>query len=329
MEQPLPRDATELVWEEARECGACGSRASLSAGLVGRRRYVTCAECRVERLQDRVAEDQLGLLYSNYYVPDDLSPAELEHQLANPTFGHRHRRLEACLGSRTRRLLEIGCGDGNFLASVRRAGWEVEGQEVSADTAAIVERRHGIKIFVGTLEAISAARPFPVVAAYHVFEHVYRPAEWLRRARQLLEPKGLLHLQVPNGASLTRRACGNLWASLRFPRHVYFYDPGTLQALLSRFGFTVLTTTTWDPWHGPGSVAESMGNVVLRVVKGRELWSEASVPGVQSPAAALPPRRHPMKAIARRGLHAAAEVLARAEALAGRGAVVDIIASKD
>lgn len=317
-------------WEEAPECGACGSGRFRFAGSIGRRRYAVCLDCGVERLYDRVAENSLDLLYASYYAASDPSPAALEHDLANPTFEHRRRRLERCLAGRTRRILEIGCGDGNFLATLRRAGWDVHGQEVSADTAAIVERRHGIPVTTERLEAVRSDRPFPAVAAYHVLEHVYHPAAWLQHVRRLLEPDGLLHLQVPNGASLTRRFSGDVWPALVFPQHVYFYEPGSLQSLLERFGFTALTITTWDPWHGPGTFAASVSNVANRLLTGRRPWNDRIVERRRPSAtvSATVPARHPFKAVLRGGLDRASAGLARVEAFTGRGSVVDILARR-
>jgi 2-polyprenyl-3-methyl-5-hydroxy-6-metoxy-1,4-benzoquinol methylase len=319
------------LWEEAAACGACGSRRCRFAGSIDGRRLAVCLDCEVERLYDRVAENRLDLLYGSYYAASDPSPAALERQLANPTFELRRRRLEEVLGNRARRILELGCGDGNFLAALRRTGWDVHGQEFSAETSAIVTRRHRIPMITGPLESVSPEPKFPVVAAYHVFEHIYHPAAWLQRVIQFVEPDGLLHLQVPNAASLTRRLSGDVWAGLVFPQHVYFYEPRTLQRLLNRSGFSVLATSTWDPWHGPGATATSMANVANRALSGRRPWHdrmlESPGTGAQSTSAA-PAGRHPLKVLLRGGLDRVSAGLARVEAAAGRGAVVDIIARR-
>jgi SAM-dependent methyltransferase len=324
--------ATAALWEEAADCGACGSRRHRFAGAIDGRRLAFCLDCGVERLYDRVAEHRLDLLYANYYPANDPSPAELEQQLANPTFALRRKRIEEVLGGRARRILEIGCGDGNFLATLRRAGWDVQGQEFGADTSAIVERRHGIPMITGPLESVAVERPFPVVAAYHVFEHIYHPAAWLAQVRQFVEPNGLLHLQVPNAASLARTLSGDVWSGLVFPQHVYFYDPRTLQRLLSRSGFSVLATSTWDPWHGPGAVASSVANIANRVASGHRPWHDRVIdqPAPPAPRITAPPAgRNPLKALLRSGLDGISEGLSRVEAAAGRGAVVDIIARRD
>ncbi|HEX2206557.1 MAG TPA: methyltransferase domain-containing protein [Longimicrobium sp.] len=326
MTDALPAEAR--LWEEARECGACGSFEWRAVGEVCGKRYVRCTACGVVRLYDRVAADQLHRLYSGYYPVADPPPAELRRQLENPTFAHRHRRLEATVPAARRRIFEVGCGDGNFLAYLRGHGWRVHGSEYAPETAALVRRRHGIEPFVGDVaHAMPPGAPFEVVAAYHVLEHVYQPAEWLAAVRRMLAPDGFVHLQVPNQGSLTRRLTGPAWASVMFPQHVYFYTPRTLAALLRRTGFAPLSTTTWDPWHGPGTVTGSLVNQARRMT-GRGLpWSDR-LPGggadAGPPPHASPPARPP--SLARRMLDTVSAPLARVEALAGAGAVVDVLA---
>lgn len=314
-----------VLWEEAATCGACGAARWSPAGEVCRRRYARCLACGVVRLYDRVAADRLHLLYAGYYPGADPSPGDLRRQLANPTFAHRRRRLESALPAAARRVLEIGCGDGNFLAYLRGHGWAVQGAEYDGETAALVRRRHGVTVSVGDVaHAPPPGAPFPAVAAYHVLEHVYEPGAWLAAVRGLLGPGGIVHLQVPNHDSLTRRLTGPAWASLMFPQHVYFYSPRTLGALLRRAGFAPLRVTTWDPWHGPGTVSASAVNQARRAATGRLPWSDALGGAGNAAGAEAPPARRPR--VARRVLDALAVPLARAEALAGAGAVVDVVA---
>lgn len=318
------------LWEEARECGACGSARWRAAGAVCGKRYARCEACGVVRLHDRVAVDQLHRLYAGYYPGADPSPDELRRQLANPTFAHRRARLEAAVPVSRRRIFEVGCGDGNFLAYLRGHGWRVHGSEYDAETAALVRRRHGIELFVGDVaNAVPPGAPFEAAAAYHVLEHVYQPAEWLAAVRGMLAPGGIVHIQVPNHASLTRRLTGAAWVSVMFPQHVYFYTPRTLSALLRRAGFAPQSVTTWDPWHGPGTVSGSLVNQARRMRGGGLPWSDPlrragegmdAAPSTEAPPSARPPR------LARRVLDAASAGVARAEALAGAGAVVDVIA---
>src|SRR5579862_5813481 len=217
-------------WEEALECDLCGSTRWRPAGVICGRRYALCAGCGVVRLVDRVAESSLGLLYAHYYNSDELSGEELEQQLKNPTFEHRRRRIESMRGSRERAIFEIGCGDGNFLAFMQRAGWTVNGSEFGSEAVSLVRHRHHIAIAQGDSTGTPPSTPYPIVAAYHVLEHIYRPSEWFREVRTLIEPRGLLCLQTPNWDSLMHALTRLAWSSMTFPQHVYFYTPRTLSA---------------------------------------------------------------------------------------------------
>lgn len=314
------------MWEEARECGACGCADWRPAGSIQGKRYAACVRCGVVRLYDRVAPEHLHQLYAGYYPDADPSPEELDRQLANPTFAQRRRRLEAAVPADRRRIFEIGCGDGNFLALLARAGWRVHGSEIDDRTAAIIHRRHGIRAFVGdVVEAVPPGVPFPAVAAYHVLEHVYQPREWLRAVRAMLHARAVVHLQVPNHASLTRRLTGAAWASMVFPQHVYFYTPATLAALLAREGFRPESVTTWDPWHGPGTVAASAVNQARRMAGHGLPWS---APVTNERTERAPGRPLGRVSLSRRIVDAVSRPVARMEAALGMGAVVDVVARR-
>jgi SAM-dependent methyltransferase len=320
-------------WEEASDCDLCEATQWRPVGAICGRRYGLCAGCGVVRLVDRVAESALGLLYAHYYNPEELSREALEQQLKNPTFAHRMRRIEAMRGSRERRIFEIGCGDGNFLAFMQRAGWTVDGSEFGSEPVSLVRHRHGIAITHGDVtKQRPLSAPYPVVAAYHVIEHIYRPAEWLRQVRTLIEPRGLLCLQTPNWNSLTHALTGLAWASMTFPQHVYLYTPTTLSALLPHFGFDVLSVTTWDPWHGPGTARGSLGSRAKQFATGRLPWSATLGPG-GSAAGTEAGNVETSQTVRSRGvsqsvLQVAGHSLARLESLVGRGGVVDLIARR-
>ena len=324
----------EHCWEVARECDACGD--GRYSTLLDRAplHYVECGGCGAVRLFRRVAPDRLGLVYGDYYRSSEeaLTEEELEAQLANPTFAHRHRRLSRFVSAPDPSIFEVGCGDGNFLAFLRRRGWAVGGCEFGAGAVRLIEARHGIEAQLGDVTGL-ALRPgsLEVVGAYHVFEHVYRPLEWLTAVRRALRPGGILHLQLPNTRCLDRRLLQNCWSAWCFPQHVYFYGPATLEELLRRNGFRPLSLMTYDPWHSPGAVSASFRNKLREVLRGRPPWSEPraegeAAPGGQSPAAA--PARRP-GAVARAVVSAervAATTFARVESWARLGNVVDVIA---
>src|SRR5262245_56028728 len=148
-------------------------------------------------------------------------------------------------------LLDIGTGDGEFLGVAKAAGFEAVGIEPSTTGAGLTSAR-GHDVRIGTLEEIDFKdQRFDVVTVWHVLEHVPRPSDLLRRARELLKPHGLLFVAVPNEEwTLFRYGLG--WSLVgprprRMPRlvpgeeiHLTHFQPRTLKGVVKRAGFALI-----------------------------------------------------------------------------------------
>ena len=102
-----------------------------------------------------------------------------------------------------KRLLEIGFGDGGFLAWARAAGAEVRGIELDAGLC-IAGRRAGFDVTAATLAELAAGgTAFDVIVALDVLEH-WDHSELvanLRHIQTLLRDGGLFLARFPNGQS--------------------------------------------------------------------------------------------------------------------------------
>lgn len=326
---------TESIWEVAEACGLCSSTRNRELFSIHQKRYVSCAECQVARLYDRVAADKLDLIYSDFYASSGivLSKQQLEVQLANPTFSFRRRRLEAFVPVQQRKIFEIGCGDGNFLGYLQNNDWKVQGSEFGQKTLELIKARHGIEVAVGDFTTLPIEPgSIEVIGAYHVFEHLYEPLEWIRAVRRALKPDGFLHLQLPNFRCLERYLTKDCWNFLSFPQHVYFYSPATLERLLENVGFRPVSTTTYDPWHSPGTTLASARNYARRLLTGRLPWSNtldkpSSIDDSKAKVvtAAINQKKWTTRLFDTSG-KPVAMALARIESLFGFGNVIDVIA---
>lgn len=147
------------------------------------------------------------------------------------------RRRVAGLPERRGRILDVGCGSGETLELLERAGFTVAGVEPSRQ-AAEAARGRGLDVHCGTLEdAPFDPSSFDFVRFWHVLEHTPDPASALERARHLLVPGGTLIVGVPNFGSLPARLARARWYGLDVPRHLYHFEPATLRGLLGQTGF--------------------------------------------------------------------------------------------
>ena len=139
---------------------------------------------------------------------------------------------------RGRRLLDVGCGNGSFLAQARTCGWSVEGVDPDAAAAAEATRR-GMPVRVGGLELYAGqAACFDLITLSHVIEHVHDPMATLADCHRLLKPGGRLWIATPNIDSDGHAFFGRHWRGLEAPRHLVLFNEPVLRQALHRAGFT-------------------------------------------------------------------------------------------
>ena len=155
---------------------------------------------------------------------------------------------ESVLGRRGS-MLELGCGRGELLRGAANRGWSVRGVEMTEAFARIAIEEQGVEVERAAIEsAQSLGASYDIVLLAAILEHLYDPAETLKRVRGALRPGGLVFIDVPNECSLMSRA-GNAYMRLRAkdwainlsptfaPFHVVGFCPMSLRYLLRRTGF--------------------------------------------------------------------------------------------
>jgi SAM-dependent methyltransferase len=100
------------------------------------------------------------------------------------------------------RILDIGCGAGGLLDSLKAIGYSsLAGMDPAPACAAEVTRR-GYQGIVGTLDdhPLGGEQPFDGVVLSHVLEHVCDVPAALASIREILAPDGWLYVEVPDAA---------------------------------------------------------------------------------------------------------------------------------
>ncbi len=132
------------------------------------------------------------------------------------------------------RILDVGCGDGHRLRTLRRFGFRhltgIDAHLVQETGVAddIVLSRHGLADLQGE---------FDLVMFHHSFEHMPDPPTVLGEVARLLAPSGLLLLRIPLAGSWAWRTYGVDWVQLDAPRHLYLFTRRGLETLAVRSGF--------------------------------------------------------------------------------------------
>lgn len=194
---------------------------------------VQCQECGLCYTCPRPTESTIGHFYPAIYEP---------HRTATRTHWRwRGSPYPDLPWHGQGRLLDFGCGGGDFMQRMRQQGWQVTGIEIATDAVERVRSELGLEVLAGSLPHPDLEpESFDVITMWQSLEHVHEPREVLRAAHQLLTPDGLLFATVPNIDSLGFRWFGADWFALDLPRHLSHFTPMTLPVLLERSGFQVM-----------------------------------------------------------------------------------------
>lgn len=91
----------------------------------------------------------------------------------------------------------------------------------------------GVKFLCETLEDFPKSMHAKLVLLCHTLEHIVDPVTEILRIKEILEPSGLLYIEVPLGCWKEYKETNN------FLTHINFFSEGSLHYLLNMCGFTI------------------------------------------------------------------------------------------
>jgi len=233
------------------DCNVCGS--NLKEYLFSKHNfyYARCLSCGLVYVTPQLTEQEIEKIYRVSY--------DKKHRDTTGSQDSSQKRYEKLLNKidayrRKKKILEVGCFEGNFLVAAKRKGWEVFGTEISEPAISYAERNYRIKLHKGAANFGDGF--FDVVMLRDVIEHLPDPIGTLAELTRILRPKGLLYIWTPNFDSFTRKfLLGSNWGSVIFPWHFHYFTPRTIKRLLTATGFEVrklvsynLLYDTFDPY---------------------------------------------------------------------------------
>ena len=216
---------------KSRPCPAC---VACDARIWGRKNgfsLLRCSQCQTV-FTDHLPADEEEHSYENYYRPDNFK---------KPDF--LNRRLDEIMAGmapfrQSGRLLDIGCGGGEWLHAARRAGWQAQGLEVGAPVVEYL-REQGFEVFHGFLEeAKYPDEQFDVVLAIEVLEHVPDAGAILREIARVLRPGGVLWATTPHGSGISARLLREKWSVVAPPEHLQLFGKRGMHHMLRAAGFS-------------------------------------------------------------------------------------------
>jgi len=194
----------------------------------------TCGFCYADHLPSR---DEFDAYYEQQskYEHDYRSLALSEFDLRNRPFAAGI--ISDWIPDRDARILDIGCAAGGLLAELKRRGYNnLLGLDPSPACARAAKEMHGIEVMTAPLSKIPRKiGSFDLVIFGSVLEHLPDLNETADLVRNLLNPGGCVHIEVPDMSrcSLMEDAPYQEFSL----EHINYFSPVSLRNLWEKHGF--------------------------------------------------------------------------------------------
>lgn len=204
-----------------------------------------CEECGFRYTDPRPLEDRIG----DYYEAEEyISHSNTKKGLINTlyhwarqyTVWKKERLVRQLASDLPKKILDHGCGTGEFLAQCRKKGWETQGLE--PDDGA---REQAAQLLGHPVHSPETLSEFPddslsIITLWHVLEHVPRLEETVGELKRTLSSGGTLVVAVPNCRAYDAAHYKENWAAYDLPRHLYHFRPPDIRRLFEDHGMEVV-----------------------------------------------------------------------------------------
>ncbi len=200
---------------------------------------VQCNSCDFRFTNPRPEESKLGEYYkSEEYV----SHSNTKKGFVNSTYQlvRKYTLLKKLQliskHFKTGKILDIGCGTGEFLNTCKIAKWNTLGVEPSPEARKMATENYGLDVREELEIKNLESERFDVITMWHVLEHVPKLNERIEDLKRLIKTNGIIIIAVPNCNSLDAKTYKEQWAAYDVPRHLYHFTPKDIESIFKKHG---------------------------------------------------------------------------------------------
>lgn len=201
---------------------------------------VECQDCHFTFVRDYPSPEFLEKLYKPFYQPkgEEFIPAggalrKLKYKAFSHWIANKFPK------DRTIKTFELGCGQGDFLGSVKdNPRFDAEGIDFAEGPLAYAQSL-GLKATKSDIKGMGIEDDtYDLVVALHVLEHVHDLNETLAEIHRILRPGGMLFAVCPSVTHFKAKLAGQSWKYLGPPGHLWYLSPDTFRRFVKKAGFS-------------------------------------------------------------------------------------------
>lgn len=192
-----------------------------------------CQSCGLVQQAEIPSDEALKIYYSHNYRTDykNTYKPKLKYvfRAGNAAMNRLRFLTQAMDSARSHSLIDIGAGGGEFVYLAQKSGFSARGIEPNQGYSEYAREEYDVRVDTLMLDALEEASA-DVVTLFHVFEHMAKPLETMRKIAEILSEGGHLFVEVPN--ILQADASPH---NIFFKAHLFYYSRYTLEAAAAPF----------------------------------------------------------------------------------------------
>lgn len=213
-----------------------------------------CQNCGLLFTMPRPSKEKIGDYYKSeeYYSHQENKTGFIPKLYEKvKSINLKNKYTMATEGKSTGKLLDIGCGVGDFIHTAEQKGWQCIGVEPSEDAKNIAKKR--VKANIINSEELEQLpdESFDVITMWHVLEHVDDLKWQMEQLQRLIKKQGRIVIAVPNYKSYDGQFYQNLWAAYDVPRHLNHFNKTTITKIFktNRLELKKTDKLVWDAYY--------------------------------------------------------------------------------
>ncbi len=251
---------------------------------------VRCNTCSHEFIQPVPQSPFLEAFYSSYLnkAKDGFYRDRNKENISEAfrlRYGKWLDRIKSLQEGRT--LMDVGAGLGMFLRLAMEKGFTIAGVEPNPESASLLKERYGITVHNCMLEELETSDRYDAITMWDLFEHLPEPRTAIRKIYNILNPAGLVVLEIPVRDSfvhwLVKKVYQISYGRIKRPlflvygiHHLQYFSQSSIRTFLMDNGFEVVELHQGEtdirqklkkPQEGVGSRFKAVVfNTALRII---------------------------------------------------------------
>ncbi|MDA0193591.1 MAG: class I SAM-dependent methyltransferase [Bacteroidetes bacterium] len=229
--------------------------------MTGEHHIVQCSNCDLMFTNPRFSTEELKMVYSsqkiiggnwkdfrylfNPKLPDELQG--LKRKTSNDPRLYQWRFdiiSKYCpKDSRQLKLIDIGCGNGQFVNDALNNGFDAVGIDLSPDRIEQGKELYGLEgdtLRCMNVDDFSGNEKYDIVVMWDVIEHVESPTAILKSLKKIIHEKTLVFALTMSIDSITYKLFRKHWNYINPSQHLHYFSHATMKKMLEKNSFKLV-----------------------------------------------------------------------------------------